>query len=160
MDAGQWAQRVAGKGCPFDAPRPASNDQWDLVAPLGASTLYLPTNQVYRGQCLLILDLRHAARPDQLSAAEWARFCDDLYQAECALSRVVSPDHINVAALGNVVPHLHWHIIPRYRDDPRWGAPIWTTQLQEMPEKKLPPAVRQELIEKLQAELGGPSNRS
>ena len=40
------------------------------------------------------------------------------------------PDHINIASLGNVMPHLHWHIIPRYRADPRWGGPIWPEEAQ------------------------------
>jgi diadenosine tetraphosphate (Ap4A) HIT family hydrolase len=45
---------------------------------------------------------------------------------------------MNIASLGNVVPHLHWHIIPRYRGDPRWGDPIWPTDLATMPNVRLP----------------------
>lgn len=34
-------------------------------------------------------------------------------------------DKINVAAIGNVVPQLHWHVIARYCDDASWPAPVW-----------------------------------
>lgn len=37
----------------------------------------------------------------------------------------MKPDHMNYELLGNSVPHLHWHIAPRYKTDPRWGRPIW-----------------------------------
>ena len=46
----------------------------------------------------------------------------------------MKPDHINVESLGNVVPHLHWHIIPRYVGDPMWGAPVWQVPLDSMPD--------------------------
>jgi diadenosine tetraphosphate (Ap4A) HIT family hydrolase len=140
-------------GCPFDAPRAESNDYWDIVFPLRASTLYLSKNQTYRGHCILIMDLRHVIRLDQLSPEEWAMFCADLHKAEDALMRAVRPDHINVAILGNVIPHLHWIIIPRYRDDPRWGAPVWTTTLAEISETRLSPEDRVGLIQGLRSRL-------
>jgi diadenosine tetraphosphate (Ap4A) HIT family hydrolase len=130
VNSPSWEQLAQGEHCPFDAPRAASTDAWELVASLEVSTLYLAKNQTYRGHCILILDVRHATRPDQLSAAEWASFCADLHRAETAVVRAVQPDHINIASLGNVMPHLHWHIIPRYRADPRWGAPIWPEEAQ------------------------------
>jgi diadenosine tetraphosphate (Ap4A) HIT family hydrolase len=130
VDISEWEQLALGHNCPLDSPRARSTSLWEYVVPLKVSTLYLAKNQVYRGQCLLILDLRHATRPDQLSAAEWASFCADLHRAETAVVRAVRPDHINIASLGNVVPHLHWHIIPRYRADPRWGGPIWPEDAQ------------------------------
>ena len=110
------------------------------------SSLYLAANQTYRGQCLLVLDIRHATRPDELSKQEWGEFCADLHVAEVAIAAVVHPDHINVAVLGNVIPHLHWHIVPRYRGDPRWGAPIWWTNLDDMPDVRSPDADRSRLI--------------
>lgn len=135
------------------APRAESNDHWDLVAPLGVSSLYLATNQTYRGQCSLIFDRRHAARPDQLTADEWAAFCGDLYNAQRAVVHVTRPDHVNVESLGNVVPHLHWHIIPRYIGDPRWGGPIWIAPQSAMPDTRLAAADRAALLEALRAAL-------
>ena len=154
MDRTRWQSLVEGSGCQMDAPRPASNDFWDLVAPLSVSSLYLAKNQTYRGQCSLIFDLRHAARPDQLSADEWAALCADLYVAQRAIVSVTHPDHVNVESLGNVVPHLHWHIIPRYVTDPRWGMPVWTTPLSAMPDTRLGAHEHASLLAQLQRALG------
>ena len=63
--------------------------------------------------------------------------------------REASNDHL----LGNVVPHLHWHIIPRYRTDPRWGQPIWQTPLSLMPDTRLEPSDRQALLAALRRAL-------
>jgi diadenosine tetraphosphate (Ap4A) HIT family hydrolase len=137
----------------MDAPRPISNDFWDLVATLSVSSLYLAKNQTYRGQCSLIFDVRHAARPDQLTSAEWTAFSADLYAAVAAVVAILSPDHVNVESLGNVVPHLHWHIIPRYVGDPRWGMPIWTTPLSAMPDMRLEASDRELLLRHLREAL-------
>jgi len=153
MDKTSWLALVNGAGCPMDAPRPASNDHADLVAPLSVSSLYLAKNQTYRGQCVLIFDLRHAARPDQLTAGEWASFCADLFMAQNAVVGITRPDHINIESLGNVVPHLHWHIIPRYVGDPRWGMPIWTTPLAAMPDTRLEPGEHEAILRQLRAAL-------
>jgi diadenosine tetraphosphate (Ap4A) HIT family hydrolase len=149
MNPTEWQSLVNGVGCQMDAPRPTSNDFWDLVAPLSVSSLYLAKNQTYRGQCSLIFDVRHAARPDQLTSAEWTAFSADLHAAAAAVVAIVRPDHINVESLGNVVPHLHWHIIPRYVGDPRWGMPIWTTPLSAMPDLRLEERDRELLLRQL-----------
>ena len=153
MAMDDWQRRVDGHGCPLDAPRPASNDHWDLVAPLTVSSLYLSKNQTYRGQCQLIFDPRHVARIDQLTRDEWSRLVQDLLRAHQAVIDVTKPDHVNVESLGNVVPHLHWHIIPRYRNDPRWGVPIWQTPLDTMPDTRLDSGDRASLIEALRRAL-------
>jgi diadenosine tetraphosphate (Ap4A) HIT family hydrolase len=118
--------------CPLDAPRPASNEHWDFVAALSISSLYLNANQTYRGYSLLVFDPRHAERVDELSESEWIALSRDLHVATRAIHRTVQPDHMNVEQLGNVIAHLHWHIVPRYRSDPRWGGPIWTTNPADM----------------------------
>jgi len=153
MDATRWEQLVSGNECPFDVPRPDSNEHWDVVGSLKTSTLYLTKSQTYRGHCLLIFDVRHATRPDQLSMDEWTSFCADLYRAGGVISHIVKPDHINVAALGNVIPHLHWHIVPRYYDDPRWGAPIWMTNLEDMDQRRLCDAEHGKLLRELKVVL-------
>jgi diadenosine tetraphosphate (Ap4A) HIT family hydrolase len=40
---------------------------------------------------------------------------------------IFEPQKVNVASLGNVVPHLHWHVIPRFVDDAHFPAPVWAT---------------------------------
>jgi diadenosine tetraphosphate (Ap4A) HIT family hydrolase len=144
---------VRGVQCPLDAPRPETTAHWDLVAALSISSLYLTTNQTYRGHCQLIFDARHAATPDQLSRDEWTAWCADLFTAQAAIMQTVRPDHVNIESLGNVVPHLHWHIVPRYRHDPRWGAPIWLTRVEDMAETALPGDQRRRLIADLRAAL-------
>ena len=153
MTTTPWRKLAAGVACPFDAPRAASTDHWQHVATLACSSLYLPKNQTYRGHCILVLDLRHATRPDQLTRNEWQSFCDDLYVAQHAIERVVHPDHMNVATLGNVVPHLHWHIVPRYEHDPRWGRPIWSSDAASEPNTRLADAEFDTLLKQLRGAL-------
>lgn len=141
-----WFRLASGEDCSFDPPRAELSDDWDVVARLGVSTLCLLSNQAYRGHCILIYDPRHAARPDELSKLEWRRYSEDLHTAVRALVEVCRPDHINVESLGNQMPHLHWHVIPRYRTDPRWGGAVWTTTVEEMHHHELPEAERVCLI--------------
>ena len=152
-----WEARVAGQRCPLDAPRPPSSDYWDFVSKLSVSSLYLTKNQTYRGYCQLIFDPRHVSRLDQLSHQEWTALAADLFIAQQAVVRVVRPDHVNVESLGNIIPHLHWHIVPRFLDDPTWGAPIWQTPLDAMPDTRLDAADRAALIQALRQSLSGPA---
>jgi diadenosine tetraphosphate (Ap4A) HIT family hydrolase len=139
--------------CPLCAPRPPSTEHGDLVAQLSVSSLFLAGNQTYHGQCVLIFDPRHVARMDELTPEEWRAMSADLFRAQQAVARVVTPDHMNIESLGNVVAHLHWHIVPRYRDDPRWGQPIWATPLESMIDTRLPALERDALISKVRAFL-------
>ena len=127
-----WEQRVAGVDCPFDAPRRNIGKGLFEVAGLSISTLYLERIQTYKGHCVLVFDPRHATRIDELSQSEWQMLAADIQLSECALMQAFEPDHINIASLGQVVPHLHWHIIPRYETDPRWGGPIWMSKDTDM----------------------------
>ena len=128
-----WKARVAGENCPFDLPRPNISESLITIEQLSISTLFLERIQTYRGHCVLVFDPRHVTRIDELTQEEWLKLSMDIQLAERALIGVFQPDHINIASLGQVVPHLHWHLIPRYQDDPRWGGPIWMTTAEEMP---------------------------
>jgi diadenosine tetraphosphate (Ap4A) HIT family hydrolase len=50
---------------------------------------------------------------------------DAVWRLELAVRAIMQPLKVNVASLGNVVPHLHWHVIPRYADDAHFPAPVW-----------------------------------
>lgn len=127
-----WDRPVEGALCPLCPPRPQENKYWIEVQPMSSSTLCLFRDQTYLGTCLLIYDTTHAESIHELSEEEYVRLCKDLRRATKAVVHAFKPDHVNTAILGNVVHHLHIHIIPRYRSDPRWGRPIWTTHRREM----------------------------
>lgn len=119
-----WDVLAKGIGCPFCAPRVEPNEFWETVAQLHVSTLCLLRKQRYRGHCILIYDPRHVVRPDQLAAEDWSKYASDLHRAVVAVTTTCQSDHINLACLGNLVPHLHWHLLPRYKHDPQWGSPV------------------------------------
>jgi diadenosine tetraphosphate (Ap4A) HIT family hydrolase len=60
---------------------------------------------------------------------------------------------MNYASLGNVVPHVHWHIVPRYRHDARWGGPIYTSDLEDMADTRLNEAEYEGLVSAIRAQL-------
>jgi diadenosine tetraphosphate (Ap4A) HIT family hydrolase len=48
-----------------------------------------------------------------------------VFACETALRQLYRPDKVNLASLGNVVPHVHWHVIARFVDDAHFPDPIW-----------------------------------
>lgn len=61
----------------------------------------------------------------ELAARDRQQLLDESCRLGAALTKLFSPDKLNIAALGNVVPQLHLHHIVRYRSDPAWPAPVW-----------------------------------
>ena len=78
----------------------------------------------FPGYCRVIWN-QHVREMTDLSAADQRHVMDRVLAVETALRDLLHPDKINLAALGNMVPHLHWHVIPRWRDDSHFPAPIW-----------------------------------
>lgn len=122
-----WSELRAGNGCTLCVPRAPITEFAYFVCKLPVSSLYVVRNQTYRGTCAVIYDPAHATRPSELTEEAWRQFSADARVVEAAVSCAFQPDHVNIECLGNTVPHLHIAIIPRYRSDPRWGHPIWTT---------------------------------
>lgn len=121
----RWAALRQGVNCPICPPREPNNEVRLEIAALSISTLYLFRDQRFRGYCLLAFDGRHVTSLEALDDREYHTYMDDLRNAGQALRQALNPDHMNYECLGNSTPHLHWHIVPRYQDDPRWGQPIW-----------------------------------
>lgn len=82
----------------------------------------------YPGFCRVILN-RHVGEMTDLPDAERQRLMQVVFALEAALRRLMHPDKINLASLGNVVPHVHWHVIPRFADDAHFPQPIWAAPL-------------------------------
>ena len=97
----------------------------------------------------------HVAEFSQLSRAERHECMDVVATVEEALLRHLRPVKANVAALGNVVPHLHWHVIARFDWDSRFPAPVWAPAQREPDAARLAevaamlPAVEKDLLARL-----------
>ena len=78
----------------------------------------------YPGFCRLIWR-EHQAEVTDLHELDRMLMMDVLWQIETVVRTVMQPKKINLASLGNMVPHLHWHVIPRYTDDAHFPAPVW-----------------------------------
>ena len=70
----------------------------------------------------------HVTEMSDLAEPERARLLAAVHAVETALRETVAPDKINLASLGNQVPHLHWHVIARFTDDAHFPQPIWAAR--------------------------------
>jgi diadenosine tetraphosphate (Ap4A) HIT family hydrolase len=52
-------------------------------------------------------------------------YYDEMCDVASTIARVFNPRKMNYELLGNQVPHLHWHLFPRYSDDPDFLKPVW-----------------------------------
>jgi diadenosine tetraphosphate (Ap4A) HIT family hydrolase len=85
----------------------------------------------YPGFCRVIWN-DHVKEMTDLPASDRALLMTAVWQVEAAVREALRPDKMNIACLGNMVPHLHWHVIPRYANDAHFPGPVWA-QVQRMP---------------------------
>ena len=83
---------------------------------------------VYVGYCRVVWN-SHVKELTDLSAAGRNVFMEAVYRLESALRVSLAPDKMNVASLGNLTPHLHWHVIPRFIGDAAYPKPVWAQVL-------------------------------
>ena len=77
----------------------------------------------------MVWRLGHVAEPTGLDPGAAARYWREVLTAGRALVRAFAPLKVNHFTLGNTVPHLHTHVVPRYRDDPAPGGPLTWEQV-------------------------------
>jgi diadenosine tetraphosphate (Ap4A) HIT family hydrolase len=85
---------------------------------------YLGRFPVRAGYVYAIWNGRHVAEPTELSTEEAAGFWSEIAQLARAVEETYRPVKMNWLVLGNGVPHLHVHLVPRHQDDPRAGGPL------------------------------------
>jgi diadenosine tetraphosphate (Ap4A) HIT family hydrolase len=122
-----------------------------LVAELPRSWLILGDAQFYRGYCVLLAK-RHVTEPHLMPRGEAHELLDEMLAAGRAISAVTQPAKLNYECLGNQEPHVHWHIFPRFADDPQRLAPIWARPAAER-QVILEDGARSHLIAALRDEL-------
>ena len=80
---------------------------------------------------------QHVAEFSDLAEADQLLCLRAVSAVERVLREQLQPSKVNLAALGNMVPHLHWHVIARYDWDSRWPAPVWAAPQRAADEARL-----------------------
>jgi diadenosine tetraphosphate (Ap4A) HIT family hydrolase len=109
----------------------------------------------YPGFCRVILNA-HVKEMTDLPAVERQRLMAVVFAVEAAIREVAKPDKINLASLGNVVPHVHWHVIPRWADDVNFPDAIWATSRRPAQVPMSAANLRQQIQVRIQALLSVP----
>ena len=92
----------------------------------GICRVVMVADSDYPGFCRVILH-RHLREMTDLPHRERMRLMTVLFAVETAVRCLYQPDKINLASLGNITPHVHWHLIPRWRDDRHFPQTVWGT---------------------------------
>jgi diadenosine tetraphosphate (Ap4A) HIT family hydrolase len=120
-----WDDRKAGADCPLcTSLGRGDNDHAVAVAELPSTEVRLERRSRLPGYCIVVWRHGHAAEPTELDAATAAGYWQDVMAVSRAIEAEFQPVKINLFTLGNWVPHLHTHVVPRYYDDPAPGGPI------------------------------------
>ncbi len=120
-----WADRFSGKKCVIcDVLGGGDSDYWIHVADGACTEVYLDRSSQIAGYCLVVWRLSHVAEPTQLDPDAAGAYWREVLAAGRALIAAFGPVKVNYFTLGNTVPHLHTHIVPRYTGDPMPGGPI------------------------------------
>ena len=101
------------------------DDDSDLrVIELKQSFVTLNRDQFFPGYTLLFTKT-HVTELFHLTPRDRAELMDEVSRVAEALYTVFRPDKINYELLGNMAPHMHWHLAPRFASEPLWPRPIW-----------------------------------
>lgn len=93
--------------------------------------------KAFPGFCRVIWH-QHVAEMSDLTDTDAGHLMDVVQAVERTLRKQLAPDKINLASLGNLVPHLHWHVIPRWHDDSHFPAPVWAAAKRPSPTRVAP----------------------
>ena len=108
--------------CQFAASTVHANEKFSVI---------LVDDANYPGFCRVIWR-DHVREMSDLAPDDRLLLNEAVYEVEQAVREVMAPTKINLASLGNVVPHLHWHVIPRYTDDAHFPAPVWAAAVRAL----------------------------
>ena len=114
-----WEARKQGVGCWFCAKQ--------LGEPFYSGKVgdaHLERHAISRGHAVVVFRDRHVADFTSWSIDEVSAYWNDVHAVARMLEQVFAPCHMNYQLLGNGVPHLHVHLVPRYLDDPFPGKPV------------------------------------
>lgn len=136
----RWYAWRSGDGCPSCAEgRPDESTGGVRYFKGDVADAYLVRADIQRGLSIVVWRGRHVVEPTELSNDEAAMYGREVLIVGRALEETFSPVKLNYNVLGNSVPHLHTHVVPRYADDPRpgWPFPFPDPDPEPMPQERL-----------------------
>ena len=92
------------------------------ICELDASIVYLFKEQTYKGRSVVAYKKEHKNEIFELSEEELIQFTKDVARVAKAVKSAFNPGKINYGAYGDKMPHIHFHIVPKYEDKPKWGS--------------------------------------
>lgn len=119
------------------------------ICQLDVSTLYLFKEQTYKGRCLVAYK-GHVNELFELQETELKSYIKDVAKAAAAMKKAFSPNKINYGAYSDKLPHLHFHLVPKYQDGPSWGS---TFEMMPAAKVLLSDAEYSELIDQIKQNL-------
>jgi diadenosine tetraphosphate (Ap4A) HIT family hydrolase len=136
-----WAELIRGVGCPMcEDGRPDASRHGVRIHAGRYTDAYLQRADVQRGYTVVIWRGRHVNEPTELEDTEASAYWAEVLTVARALISIYQPLKMNYETLGNSLPHLHTHLIPRFAEDPRPGQPFPLSSQQpdrEIPEERL-----------------------
>ncbi len=90
------------------------------IKSLQASTVYLNRDQAHKGRCIVAFH-EHVTELFHLSKQDLHSFMEDISTVGKAIDAAFQPDKINYAIYGDLVSHLHFHLVPKYKEGKNWG---------------------------------------
>ena len=91
------------------------------ICDLTVSTFFLFKEQTHKGRYIVAFNKGHKGELYELTEQEKVDLMNDLANAAGAIKKVFNPDKINYASFGDKGPHIHFHLIPKYKDGKKWG---------------------------------------
>ena len=125
--------------------RPEATPFGERIFAGDVSDAYLQRRDTQRGYTVIVWRGRHVAEPTELSDDEAAAYWLEVLRVGRAIESVLEPVKLNYDTLGNSMPHLHTHVVPRYADDPRPGWPF------PFPDEDPPPIDEEAFLRDLEA---------
>jgi diadenosine tetraphosphate (Ap4A) HIT family hydrolase len=105
----------------------------------------------YPGFCRVIWN-HHIKEMTDLAVDMRTELMHTVFATESAVREIMQPEKINLASLGNMTPHLHWHVIPRFTDDRHYPNPVWAAAIRNTRvsnQNNIQARLRTALLEKL-----------
>jgi len=111
------------------------------ICPLKKSTVYLFRDQNFKGRCVVAYN-DHFRELFEVTPSELHEYMDDVAKVAEVIKNTLHPDKVSYAVFGDIVSHIHFHLVPKYKDGPLWGEFFCA---KPMPVKALPDSEFEEL---------------